>query len=381
MPFFRTISLTGSLLWLTACSQVEIHPSNDFANNGRDAEAEKQPELFLETPMPYGPLFPVTGLLEGVHLNLDYLAKESVPDTYFLENLRIEKNQLQQANTRLLAWLRNPEHPPALRALQIKGDDGRGNLQYTGYYVPIMAVRQVADQQFRYPIYRKPELAEQDEWPNRQQIDFEGALSGQGLEIAYSESLIDNFFLQVQGSGIVQYENGERHLLSWGGVNGHPYRSLGKKLIEEGEIAKENMSAQAIKEWLRAHPERQQEILSHNPSYLFFAEGDDRPVGAANVPLTPMASVAVDPTVIPLGSVILGQIPRLDNEGNFVGHALRLLLAQDKGGAIKGSGHIDLYQGIGEEAEHSAGLLKHYGKAWLLLPADPFYVELGETLE
>ena len=94
-------------------------------------------------------------------------------------------------------------------------------------------------------------------------------------------------------------------------------------------------------------------------------------MGAANVPLTPLYSAAVDPSVIPLGSILLAQVPKLDAYGNLMGHEFRLLLAQDKGGAIKGAGHIDWYQGIGEEAHFHAGQLKHFGKVWLLLPKNP----------
>ncbi len=90
------------------------------------------------------------------------------------------------------------------------------------------------------------------------------------------------------------------------------------------KIAREDMSAQAIKDWLIAHPERQKEILTENPSYLFFLEGHDKPIGAANVPLTPRYSIAVDPSVIPLGATMLGELPTLDDEGELIGHEYRL---------------------------------------------------------
>lgn len=366
--FTKPILLVGICALLAACSHPEIHSSNDFANNGRDVSAAKREVLYQADSFPIGEVFAPQELMNGLDLSQRYLAKASVAESYDLDGLQVTKQQLLDSNALIQSWLSDTSRPLPLQAFQIKGDDDRGNLQYTGYYVPIMQVRHVADEQYRYPLYRKPTLFTDTPLPDRRQIDFEGALQGQGLEIAYSDSLIDNFFLQVQGSGVVQYEDGHRRLLSWGGVNGHPYRSLGKKLIEDGEIAKESISAQAIKTWLLAHPEQQEDVLSHNPSYLFFVEGQDKPIGAANVPLTPYASIAVDPAYIPLGAVVLGQIPILDQNGELVRHELRLLLAQDKGGAIKGPGHVDLYHGIGEQAHHEAGQLKHYGKLWLLLP-------------
>jgi membrane-bound lytic murein transglycosylase A len=172
----------------------------------------------------------------------------------------------------------------------------------------------------------------------------------------------------VQGSGVVEDEYGQQHLLSYGGGNGHAYRSLGKVLIEMGEYTAETISATAIKNWLAKHPDRQRELLSRNPSYTFFSPGLQQPVGAANVPLTPLHSVAVDPAYIPLGAVLLAQVPVLNPQGELTGHQFRLVLAQDKGAAIKTSGRIDLYQGIGDEARQRSDSLRHYGKIWLILP-------------
>ncbi|GAB3484214.1 hypothetical protein GCM10027340_19450 [Marinomonas epiphytica] len=287
---------------------------------------------------------------------------------YPLENITVTRQDLIGTLNSIQTWLDNPSQQPDLTAYQLAGQDQRGNVQITGYYVPVLKVRRVADDVYKYPLYRKPLPLDDGSFPSREEIDFEGALADQGLEIAYSASLVDNFFLHVQGSGMVEFADGTQELLSWGGVNGHAYRSLGKELIERGEIDRADISAQSIRQWLQEHPDRMREILSTNPSYLFFSEGLEKPVGAANVPLTPLYSAAVDPSVIPLGAVLLVQTPQLDPQGNLLGHEFRLLLAQDKGGAIKGPGHIDWYQGVGPDAQFHAGQLKHFGKVWLLLP-------------
>jgi membrane-bound lytic murein transglycosylase A len=367
---FRPLCLVSFSL-LASCSFNEIDSSNDFENNGRDTTALKRESLYLKESLPPGLPYPDASFQAGLQQQIAYLNRLS-DKPYLLENTQTSVADLKRVATEIDNWLRYPTQQPQLVAHQLAGQDQRGNVQITGYYVPILSVRHLPDEVYRYPLYRKPtQRNAKGEFPSREEIDFENALAGQQLEIAYTADLVDNFFLHVQGSGVVEYENGEQKLLSWGGVNGHAYRSLGKELIERGEINRANISAQSIRQWLSDHPERNREILSTNPSYLFFSEGPQAPVGAANVPLTPLYSAAVDPSIIPLGSILLAQVPKLDAYGNLTGHEFRLLLAQDKGGAIKGSGHIDWYQGIGEEARFHAGQLKQFGKVWLLLPQHP----------
>jgi membrane-bound lytic murein transglycosylase A len=356
---------------LASCSFNEIDSSNNFENNGRDVTALKRDSLYLKESLPPGLPYPDASFQSGLQQQIAYLNRLS-DKPYLLENTHTNVADLKLVATEIDNWLNNPTQQPQLIAHQLAGQDQRGNVQITGYYVPVLSVRHLPNEEYRFPLYRKPtQRNAEGDFPSREEIDFENALAGQGLEIAYTASLVDNFFLHVQGSGVIEYEDGEQKLLSWGGVNGHAYRSLGKELIERGEIDRAHISAQSIRQWLKDHPERNREILSTNPSYLFFSEGPKAPIGAANVPLTPLYSAAVDPSVIPLGSILLAQVPKLDAYGNLVGHEFRLLLAQDKGGAIKGPGHIDWYQGIGEEARFHAGQLKQFGKVWLLLPQHP----------
>ncbi|AEF56210.1 murein transglycosylase A [Marinomonas posidonica] len=367
-PTLRPLYFTTFAL-LAACSYNEIDQSNDFENNGRDSSALKRNSLYLKESLPPGLPYPDKTFRDGLAQQTAYLNRLS-DRQYQLENTQVSLADLKHVSYELSLWLDNPKYSPHIVAHQLAGQDQRGNVQITGYYVPIMPVKHFPDEEFRFPLYRKPtQKNAEGGYPSREEIDFENALAGQDLEIAYTASLVDNFFLHVQGSGVIEYEDGEQRLLSWGGVNGHPYRSIGKELIERDEIDRADISAQSIRQWLKDHPDRMREILSTNPSYLFFSEGQTKPVGAANVPLTPLYSAAVDPSVIPLGSILLAQVPKLDQSGELIGHEFRLLLAQDKGGAIKGAGHIDWYQGIGEEAHRLAGQLKHFGKVWLLLPA------------
>ncbi|MBU1619380.1 MAG: murein transglycosylase A [Gammaproteobacteria bacterium] len=366
----RILWLGLTSLILSACSQTSsgIHQSNQFANNGLDHKARAfnstyklQPEAVLNTQW-LTPQF-----LEGLERQLNYLNKKSVPQLHTLPGLAVSKSQLQQTIRDLQAWAEQPsaQGGQAFALHQLAGEDGKGNVQFTGYYVPVFKVRSRPDAEYKYPIYRKP--AGLSQYPSREEIDFEQVLAGQGLELFYSNSLVDNFFMQVQGSGVVEDEYGQQHLLSYGGGNGHSYRSLGKVLIEMGEYTADTISATAIKEWLAKNPDKQRELMSKNPSYTFFSPGLNKPVGAANEPLTPLHSVAVDPAFIPLGSIVLAQVPLLDDKGDLTGHEFRLMLAQDKGAAIKTPGRIDVYQGIGDEAQQRSDSLRHYGKIWLVL--------------
>jgi len=174
--------------------------------------------------------------------------------------------------------------------------------------------------------------------------------------------------MQVQGSGIVEFKNGERKLLAYAGSNKHEYKSIGKLMIQKGFISKEDISLLSIQQYFADHPDELEDILNYNPSYVFFKEQESRPKGAGNVPLTAKYTIAVDRSIIPLGACLLAYVPVLDGEKRFSHHEYRILISQDVGGAIKGAGHVDLYMGIGEQAKNQASNLHHYGQVWLLLP-------------
>jgi len=203
--------------------------------------------------------------------------------------------------------------------------------------------------------------------PDRAGI-YSGALDDRYI-IAYTNSLMDNFMMEVQGSGYVDYGNGQPLVFfGYGGKNGHAYRSIGKVLIDRGEVAKADMSMQAIRQWADTHSAAEvRELLEQNPSFVFFRPEAFAPVkGASAVPLIAKASVASDRSLIPAGTTLLAEVPLLDNKGKFTGkYEMRLMVALDVGGAIKGQ-HFDMYQGIGPDAGHSAGYYNHYGRVWVL---------------
>ncbi|MDE0883611.1 MAG: murein transglycosylase A [Myxococcota bacterium] len=256
-----------------------------------------------------------------------------------------------------------------LQFLRLKGD-GSGNVQFTGYYTPIIDARRQADDKFRHALYAYPK-AWQGKGPHlsRGQIDDQGRLSGQGLELAYSADPSDNFFMQVQGSGMVRYADGSLEMLAYAGKNGHAYVSVGRLLVERGRIAKADISMNSIRSWCAAHRIACQQLYNENPSYVFFRRGASGPVGASGEIVSAGLSIAVDPRVIPLGSTLVAHLPVLDGDGKLSHHEWRILLAQDTGGAIKGSAHIDLYTGVGGVGARAAQALHHYGRIWLILPS------------
>ncbi|RXJ72535.1 murein transglycosylase A [Veronia nyctiphanis] len=249
---------------------------------------------------------------------------------------------------------------------QMGGGDGRGNVLFTGYFSPVIEMRHKPDDTYRYPVYGLPNCGET--CPTREEI-YQGALDGKGLELGYSESLIDNFIMEVQGSGFVHYGDTDNlEYFAYGGKNGHAYVSIGKVLIERGEVPREKMSLKAIKEWVARHDEATVlELLNHNTSFVFFQPKSAHPVtGTAGVPLLAGASVAADREFLPMGSVLIAEVPQLNEEGDWNGkHQLKLLMALDTGGVVKGN-HLDLYHGMGEQAGIDAGHYKYFGRVWKL---------------
>ena len=184
--------------------------------------------------------------------------------------------------------------------------------------------------------------------------------------LAWLTHPMDLQFLQIQGSGRIRLDDGRQLRIAYADQNGHPYRPIGRWLVEQGELKKEDVTMDAIRSWANAHPARIPELLASNPSYVFFSkgpDGDEGPRGSLNVPLTAGYSVAVDRTVVPLGSLLWLSTTRPDGSA-----VVRPVAAQDTGGAIAGEVRADLYWGTGDAAGKLAGDMKQKGNLWLLWP-------------
>jgi membrane-bound lytic murein transglycosylase A len=198
---------------------------------------------------------------------------------------------------------------------------------------------------------------------------WDGALQGHGLELLYLDDPVELFYMQVQGSGVVHLTDGSRMRLSYGGRNGYPYTSIGKLLVDRGEIVQGAANMEAVKAWLHADPARGRALMEENRSYVFFREldsGNDAPLGAEGVPLTPGRSLAVDSAYHKLGLPIYVTAPDLDDEAGKP--FCRLMIAQDVGSAIRGPERGDIYFGTGEAAGAIAGGVAHPARFFILLP-------------
>ncbi len=262
----------------------------------------------------------------------------------------------------------------------------------TGYFEPILRASRVRHGIYQYPIYGVPDdliTVELDSiHPQLKGLRLRGKLQGRKLVpyddrkgiasrkdlekkhvICWADDPVEAFFLQIQGSGRVLLDNGSLLRIGYADQNGHPYRSLGAWLIENAGLTRDEMSMQRIKQWVRDNPQRRQELLNANPNFVFFAErtgysDDQGPVGAQGVPLTPLASVAVDRRYWKLGVPFVTAASQSMPAMQFA----RPVIAQDTGGAIKGVLRFDYFWGLGNEAGNRAGSQKSDVSAWVMVP-------------
>jgi membrane-bound lytic murein transglycosylase A len=270
----------------------------------------------------------------------------------------------------------------------VNGDGSRTGL-VTGYYEPLLRGSRARKPPYLSPLFAPPEdlvtVELADLYPELKGLRLRGRVEGRKLVPYYSraewakqengragalfwiDDPLDLFFMQVQGSGQVVLDDGSRVRVSYADQNGHPYRSIGKWLVDQGEMKLEQASMQSIKAWARANPGRLQELLNANPSLVFFRElpvEGSGPPGALGVPLTPERSIAVDPRIVTLGAPVY-LATTWPNEERPLN---RLMLAQDTGGAIRGPVRADYYWGTGAEAGSLAGRMKQRASMWVLMP-------------
>jgi membrane-bound lytic murein transglycosylase A len=289
------------------------------------------------------------------------------------------------ASAVLRAWLETWLRPWAM----VNPDGSRTGL-ITGYYEPVLQGSRKKSRQYPYPVFGPPDdlitvdLASL--YPELKNLRLRGRLEGKRLvpyydraewqkqeskrspkALAWVADAIDLFFMQIQGSGQVELEDGSRIRLGYADQNGHPYRSIGRWLIDQDELVSDQASMQGIKNWAQTNPQRLDELLNKNPSLVFFRElpmTGSGPLGAMGLPLTPQRSLAVDPRYISLGAPVW----LATTEPNSEQALTRLMLAQDTGGAIRGAVRADFYWGSGPDAGSLAGKMRQSGRIWVLLP-------------
>jgi len=237
----------------------------------------------------------------------------------------------------------------------------------TGYYQPEIDVRLFPTTEFSEPILAKP-TSKSDQSKPRSAINAKTS-----RVIAYGRPM-DVFFMQIQGSGHIRFENGRSVRAAYNGNNGHAYNSIGRVLINRGQLTKDRSSKRDIENWMQKNgPKKSREVMNQNKRYIFFVEQaikeGEGPMGAMRVPLSAMGSIAVDPRYHPYGvpSYLIVKLPQTagDYRGTEQG---QLVVAQDTGKAIRGALRADLYFGSGDAAGSLAGVMKHNASWMILLP-------------
>jgi membrane-bound lytic murein transglycosylase A len=273
---------------------------------------------------------------------------------------------------------------------QATADDGSTEGMVTGYYEPLLKGDRVRTARARFPLYAAPDdlipVELTSVYPELKGLRLRGRLVGnklvpyptrkdiemagngfKGQPIAWAEDPVDLFFLQIQGSGRIELPDGSHIRVGYADQNGHPYQSVGKLLVERGELKLEQASMQGIKTWGAKNPDKLPGLLASNPSFVFFRElpnGLSGPLGALGVPLTGGRSIAVDPRFIPLGAPVF----LATTQPNSPLPLNRLVMAQDTGSAIRGGVRADFFWGFGDKAGELAGRMKQRGRMWVLLP-------------
>ncbi|WP_034295645.1 murein transglycosylase A [Herbaspirillum sp. RV1423] len=310
----------------------------------------------------------------------------------------IRRNEWKNACT--AARQVNPGDDGAIRAFfesgftpyKVFNPDGSDTGLVTGYYEPLLRGSRKRGGPYQTPLYKAPDdlltIDLASLYPELKNMRLRGRVVGNkvvpyfsraellqsgaltGKELVWVDDPVEAFFLQVQGSGrVILNETQETVRLAYADQNGYPYKSIGRYLVDKGEMPLSQASAQGIKAWAIANPSRQNELLNVNPSYIFFKEEkipdpSKGPKGAMGLPLTGQRSIAVDPQYIPLGAPVF----LATTQPNSNAALQRLVLAQDTGGAIRGAVRADYFWGFGNEAGEKAGAMKQRGMMWVLLP-------------
>ncbi|MCX5870967.1 MAG: MltA domain-containing protein [Deltaproteobacteria bacterium] len=270
----------------------------------------------------------------------------------------------------------------------------KGEMLITGYYEPLLEGSLTRKDPFIHPLYTAPaslltyrdpvtgkktigrkdtEMGKVPFW-TRAEIEEGNLLAGN--ELVYLKDPVDAFILHVQGSGKVRLRDGSLQAVQFAATNGRKYKSIGKLLVDENKMSREEATMPTIRHYLQQNPDEQKRILHHNPRFVFFQwnKTKESPTGSIGLPLTAGRSIAVDPATLPTGvmAYLISQKPVLDKEGQLLKWETmqRFVLPQDTGAAIKGAGRADLFWGNGHYAETAAGNMKEQGQLYFLVKKD-----------
>lgn len=329
-------------------------------------------------------------LKPALQRSLEY-ARGWSPDRRAVEHsgLRITWSDIVTSLLLLEKLLPHLDEHPELLAQHFRWFRIEPDVRFTGYYSPLLKASRTYKQGYEYPLYRLPEelapelasclpshtcpeeafvqiIKPNPPYYSRSAIDLDGVLRNRDLEMAWLQHPVDTYDLMLEGSGILDFDDGTRQAALFAGLNGHSGQSMAGYLIRTGQLSRSTATMQEIRRWWDAHPKQRRKFLDAASSYVFFRYGAKQPRGTAGCALTPWISMAVDPRLIPLGGILAYDIP-IQGKGALYG----LGFAHDTGGAIT-LRRIDMYTGEGKNAHKEAMRIYNKGHAWLLLSSTLF---------
>jgi membrane-bound lytic murein transglycosylase A len=342
-------------------------------------------------------------LKTAIERSLQYYEKTTGKGTYGLGNGRVTGQELKNSLL-LFREILDSTDSDEVKQKKIRntfdiyeatGLDNRGRVLFTGYFESVLEGSRERTEKYRYPIYKSPDdlvvvsLGKFNEkyknekiigrlqngelvpYFTRADIEEAGLSGGRNLDLFWVNDPIDLFFMHIQGSGKIRLPDGNVMQVSYAQKNGHPYRSIGRYLLDKEKLTSSEMTHQSIKKYLREHPEELSDILNYNKSYVFFRIVENGPIGALGLTLTSGRSIATDLDLFPKGALAFVRLqkPVFDKNGNIKTWEIfsRFVLNQDTGGVIKGPGRVDLFCGTGSDAEMLAGSLKENGELYFLV--------------
>ncbi|MFH2045553.1 MAG: MltA domain-containing protein [Pseudomonadota bacterium] len=391
---FFLLSVSVLILGFTGCAKFIL---------GSKAEMEAMVKLSSSKFPDFRDDLNYENLDESITQSLSYLLKRPADKKFKFANDIYTTSQMVESLEAFQKFIAS--RPPAddLRdyiktnyyVYKSTGNDKNGRVLFTGYYEPELEGSLFKNDIYKYPVYGKPsDLVTIDlslfslkykgekitgrytgqtvvPYYDRKQIETGAIAENEAIVIAWVKDPVSLFFLQIQGSGKINLDNGEILHVHYHATNGHPYKSIGALLIQQDIIPRSEMSMQNIRKYLNSNPDKMHEILNHNPSYVFFKPEQAGPFGYLEVKLTPQRSVALDKSIFPLSGLVYVETlkPDIDENGEIIAWSNynKFVLAQDTGGAIRGPGRADLFWGNGKYAEIAAGNMQHEGNFYFLV--------------
>lgn len=283
-------------------------------------------------------------------------------------HLKVTWGEMAKTLARLRDILPMLDKNPGLLEQNFRWVPVPGGIDYSGYYEPMVAASREKKPGYEHPIYKvPPDLAsfrkKHGKYHDRRAIEAGKVLEGRDLELAWAKDPVDVFFLEIQGSGRLIFDDGTEAYINYDGQNGHKYKSSGRIMREKGLLKRGDIFEQ--REWFRNNPDRVTEILHENPSFVFFKFGGRGPTGAMGYIVDDWLSLATDRQFLPLGSIVAYGVNIPDEKRGTV--PLRGIgFAQDVGGAIK-QNRIDIFCGSSQRSNYVASHLDARGPAWILL--------------